>query len=96
MKRRREVLIEIEREIVISTQQQHYFWCADCGKQVHMLNAHEAARTLDMSESRLYDEIHAGRLHATVTDEGLLLVCADSALGQRAQNEIPRFAQLLD
>ena len=95
MKRRREVLIEIEREIVISTRQRHHLWCPDCGRHVQMLNADEAARAMNTSESVVYDEVDRGRLHATATAEGSLLVCADSVLGRRTEAEMPRLARLL-
>lgn len=95
MKRRREVLIEIEREIVISTQQQHYLRCPNCGKHVHMLTTHEAGKTLNTSEEAVHDQIDAGHLHYVVTAGGTLLVCADSVLGRRSEDDMPRITRLL-
>jgi SRSO17 transposase len=95
MKRRREVLIEIEREIVISSHQHHAQWCPGCGKQVQMLTANEAAQMMNASAAMIHNEIESGRLHHAVTAERLVLVCTDSLLGFRNEEEIPRLAQLL-
>jgi hypothetical protein len=95
MKRRREVLIEIEREIVISSQQHHHRWCPICEAQVQMLTAHEAAKTMNTDEAMIFDEAHAGRLHYTATAEGRLLVCVTSVMERRNETETPRLARLL-
>jgi hypothetical protein len=53
-------------------------WCKQCGEQVSMLRV-EDARTVGETTSRtIYRWIEAGKLHFAESDEGLVLICAQS------------------
>jgi hypothetical protein len=91
MKRRREVTIEIEREIIISKPHSNWSWCYRCGQQMQMLTAGEAAQMINSTEAKIYELVESEQLHFTATPQGMLLVCPNSviAIGSGDQT-IPR------
>lgn len=84
MKRRREVTIEFEREIVISNHHGQAAWCAFCGSQVQMLTADEAAQIKGTGTNQILAAIDAGRLHYQATEDGQIWICADSLMASNA------------
>ncbi|MEO6390480.1 MAG: hypothetical protein ABIP75_01430 [Pyrinomonadaceae bacterium] len=85
MKRRREVTIEIEREIVISNHQGQAAWCEFCGRQVQLLSANEAARVTGNERNQLLAAAEAGMFHCRATETGQLWICADSLFASHAE-----------
>jgi len=52
-------------------------WCPECGSQVRMLTAEEAARVGGVSARSIYRWLEAGKLHFTEAGSGVL-VCLNS------------------
>ena len=86
MKKRTEVIIEIEREIIITKTGTRGAWCSICGKQVQMLTAREAAQLTKSSESVVYGLVESGQIHITASNKGMLLNCPTSLADLRADD----------
>jgi excisionase family DNA binding protein len=52
-------------------------WCSDCGSQVRMLTAEEAAGVRGVSARSIYRWLESGKLHFTEAGSGVL-VCINS------------------
>ena len=55
-------------------------WCADCGAEVHQLDATQAAVLAGLTLRALCRLVEAGLLHATDAPDGALLVCLNTLL----------------
>lgn len=79
LRKRTEVVVETHRTMVIrQSRHQAHAWCAECARLVDMITAAEAATVLGLSQRVLFRQIEVGQLHFKETDEGPLLICADS------------------
>lgn len=95
VKRRTEIIIEIEREIVISQSRNTRSWCMRCGKPVQMLDVTNAALMLRTTSSGIHRLAESEELHFADSLKGELLICTNSVLALR-QNENSRpFQNLL-
>ncbi|MEO6390521.1 MAG: hypothetical protein ABIP75_01640 [Pyrinomonadaceae bacterium] len=95
MKRRREVTIEIEREIVIRNHPSNRTWCTGCGDQVEMLNTNEAAHLMGSSEDDIFALVDSAEIHFTTSADGGVLVCPDSLLNRRSKIQTGPIVQRL-
>jgi hypothetical protein len=78
-KRRIEIAVDRRRFIVLKRRGASVSdWCADCGEQVAMLTADEAATIANVSSRTIYRRVEAGEVHYTETPAGVLRVCANS------------------
>lgn len=78
MKKRREVIIEIEREIVVEGVSERNGWCRRCHRLVEWLTAGYAAQTLQLAESTIEGLLASGRLHGAEPDRPEAPVCSNS------------------
>lgn len=53
-------------------------WCTQCGRQVSMVTADEAAALAGVSLRTICRRVEAGKLHFKETGEGLLFICLNS------------------
>ena len=53
-------------------------WCDQCGREVQLVTCDAAAELAGVSARAIFREVEAGRIHFTETQNGLLLVCANS------------------
>lgn len=74
-RRRIEIVIETEREIVCSRRADTVMFCPRCNKQASMIIPEDAAAQAAVSVGTVYSWIEAGNLHFTETAEQGLLVC---------------------
>ena len=78
-RRRTEIVVELDEEIVIRGRQAIAFaWCSECGEQVQMLTPDYAATLGGVSPRVIYRLIEAGRIHFSETGERHLLICQRS------------------
>jgi hypothetical protein len=76
-RRRIEVTVETERVFaVIPLRPTRPAWCGGCGAEVEMLTILDAAARAGRSAQTVCAWAEAGELHAQVTADGVLLVCA--------------------
>ena len=55
-------------------------WCGQCGAQVEMVTAEEAARLAGVRWREMARRVEAGRVHFFETSDGRLLICITSIL----------------
>jgi len=53
-------------------------WCKQCEEKVSMLRAEDASVLAGTTARTIYRWVEAGKLHFAESDEGLVLVCAQS------------------
>ena len=80
MKRRTEITIEIDRELIFSKRVSHEAWCATCGEEASLITALEAAVIADTNVRAIYQRAESGVLHSSNTHAGALLICLNSLL----------------
>lgn len=79
MKRRTEITIETRRVLLVSSRKLNATgWCERCDRRVQLVTAETAARRGGVSTRTIYRRAESGQLHFTETQDGLLLVCANS------------------
>ena len=78
-KRRAEIVFERERTILYPGRYpQRTAWCNQCGAEVRMITVFEAAKLAAVSTYTIHAKIEDGQIHGCTTNEGVLLVCANS------------------
>jgi hypothetical protein len=80
MKWRKEIMVEIEREIVIRNATVHTNWCDLCGKATQMFTVKQAAEILGCEEQELLKVSNGERFHIQSNQNGTLSCCADSLM----------------
>lgn len=80
MKRRTEIIIEIDRVLVFSKRGSQELWCATCGAEASLITVSEAAAVADTSVRTIYQRAESGTLHSSITHTGALLICLTSLL----------------
>jgi hypothetical protein len=79
MKRRTEITIERQRLVLVTGRKVSASgWCAVCAGKVQLVTAETASRMVRVSTRVIYRRAEEGRLHFTETQDGLLLICANS------------------
>jgi len=78
-KRRTEITIERRRIVLLSKRRPVApAWCDGCAAQVKMVSPEEAALFAGVSSRTIYRRVETGQLHFMETQQGLLLICANS------------------
>jgi hypothetical protein len=81
--KRTKIIIETDRELVVSRRLETYFaWCDNCAGMVTMVTVDEAAALASESSRSIYRRVENGQLHFAETPEGRLFVCSNSLLKQ--------------
>lgn len=78
MKKRREITIEIEREIVVGAATDRHVWCRRCHRLVERLAAEYAAQTLRLEESEIKHLREIGKLHDAEPASPPASICSNS------------------
>ena len=77
MKTRTEITVETDRWIV-TKRHRRTAWCADCSRDVEMLNVDDAAIVAQVNSRTIFRWAESGAVHSSETREGLLLICPHS------------------
>jgi hypothetical protein len=77
-KRTIKVVVEREREVVITNQQKREAWCASCSAQVQLVTIAEAAHLAALTELALCQQLELGVVHFDETSDGRALICLNS------------------
>ena len=78
IRKRTEITVEIDRLLVIRSNQRLIAWCPPCAEHREMLATDDAALTARVKSSTIFHWAESGRIHSTETADGLLLICAQS------------------
>lgn len=78
IRKRTEITVEIDRLVVIHENKRIVAWCAPCAELREMLASDDAALIAQVKSSTIFQWVESGRIHATETPEGLLLICSQS------------------
>lgn len=79
-KRRIAITVESHRTLVIRRRSRlPEGWCERCSKQVAMIQMEEAAHS-GLSSQAITHQVEDGRLHFTLSAEGLSFICLNSLL----------------
>lgn len=80
-KSRTEITVETHRILTIKRRDRRLLtWCDQCGKQVRMVTADEAAILARVSSRSIYVLIEARELRFLETPDGLVLICLNCLL----------------
>jgi len=80
-KRRTEITVETEELFGISRRGRfHPLSCPECGDQVEMVTAGEAAALAGVSLRTICRLVESDKLHFTEMSDGLLFICLNSIL----------------
>lgn len=79
---KRKITVETERLLVISSHREIAAWCAQCERQVKMVELREAAAISGLSARSAFRLVESGQLHFTETTDGALLICVNSLIKQ--------------
>jgi len=74
-KRRAEIIIEKERIVMITGRHNIRVWCQQCGTDVEMIHAGQAASLSGLTQRAIFRMIEAGSLHFAESVNGTLLIC---------------------
>jgi hypothetical protein len=77
-KTRTEVSLEIQEELAIRTHRILMADCPDCGSEVRMIPANEAAMMAKVTARDIYRLVGTGELHFKEDRLGLLYICSES------------------
>jgi hypothetical protein len=77
-KTRREITIETDRLLVVSSGQRVLLWCDSCAAQVEMISVDEGALMAQVNSRKIFHWVEASRLHFSEEPMGPLLVCLRS------------------
>ena len=85
MKRKRTitVVVETEREVIISHGPSREAWCASCNAQVPLVTIAEAARYAGFSELSFYEQLELRAVHFHETADGRAFICLNSLKEQQ-------------
>ena len=75
---RTEISLEFYEEVVLRAHRISIADCPDCGSEVQMIPANEAAMIARITARELYRRVSAGELHFTEDRLGLLYICLES------------------
>ena len=75
MKRRIEIVTEVEREIVVATWSTPVIFCEMCGGETRMVTPEQAADQAAVTVRTIYRWVEAESVHFIETDEGRVLIC---------------------
>lgn len=81
MRLRRRIEVTVEHEEIILVRRRGgsvRLWCSDCEDQVSMLRVEDAAALAAVTPRTIYRWVEAGKVHFAESDQGLVLVCAES------------------
>jgi len=75
---RTEVSLELHEEVAVRAHRISMADCPDCGGEMRMIPANEAAMIAKITARELYSRVSTGELHFTEDRLGLLYICAES------------------
>lgn len=79
MKKIRDIMIEIDRTVVVNARRQAVVArCAACAAEVRMVTVDEAAAIARVTARTIYRGVEAGRIHFIETPSGALYICLKS------------------
>lgn len=74
-----EIIAETHRILTIRRgSRQRIAWCDECGEQVGMVTADEAAILASVSSRTIYQRVEARELHFVEAADGMVFVCLKS------------------
>ena len=80
-KKRREIIIETERILFISSRSASSFlWCTPCARRVLMLTVEEAAAVMRVSVEEIFRKLEAQQLHSVQLPGSRLRICPNSLM----------------
>jgi hypothetical protein len=83
MTKRTEITIETARVTVISKPNRMFGLCIECRQEVDWVTIDEAARLTTSSSRDVFRMIEEREVHATETEDRILMVCAVSLMRSR-------------
>ena len=76
--KRMKIIVETDRELIVSRRSRYVAWCEDCAGLVCMITVDEAAAIASASSRSIYRQVENGQLHFAETPEGRLFICPNS------------------
>ena len=78
IRRRTEIHFEAERKLILTHHRSYTLPCEACARTVRMITVDEAAILTRSTSRAIFRQVEAGTIHFTETEDGRLLICADS------------------
>ncbi len=87
-KRRTKIRFEKHELTLIRLSRNTRFFCPDCQTETAHLTIFQAAKALAVSEKDIFRLADTGQIHSIETEQGQLLICADSVSAFRPNTDL--------